>query len=59
MTGEERLPFREGWRPPTNVTNGFAIAEDVLLLALATPEKSVYFGEAPPNNGDTTHDIPT
>jgi len=56
---EERLPFLEGWRPPANVTNGFFIAEDVMLLALATPEKSVFFNEAPPKNADTTHDIPT
>lgn len=58
MIEEERLRFKEGWRPPTNVTDGFVIAENVLLLALATPEKSTFLNEAPPSNGDTTRDIP-
>ncbi len=56
---EERLPFREGWRTPTAQINGFIMADAVLQEALATPEKSVYFNEAPPSNTDTTYDIPT
>ena len=56
---QERLPFLEGWRPPTQVTNGFAMAEDVMLLALATPEKSLYFNEIPPaGSNSTTYDVP-
>jgi hypothetical protein len=36
---EERLPFKEGWRPPKTQISGFSIAGDVLQLALHTPEK--------------------
>lgn len=54
MIEQERLPFLEGWRPPTAVINGFGFAQAVLALALATPEKTLFFGEEPP---PTTHDV--
>ncbi|KAK3904913.1 Peroxidase, family 2-domain-containing protein [Staphylotrichum tortipilum] len=36
---QERLPFNEGWRPPTTQISGFSMASDVLEIALVTPEK--------------------
>ncbi|VBB75842.1 Putative aromatic peroxygenase involved in aflatoxin biosynthesis orthologous to A. nidulans stcC, member of the aflatoxin cluster [Podospora comata] len=36
---QERLPYKEGWRPPTNELSGFSLASEVLELALITPEK--------------------
>ncbi|KAH7136182.1 Peroxidase, family 2-domain-containing protein [Dendryphion nanum] len=55
---QERLPFREGWRPPTEQVTGFLMADFVLREALATPEKTLWFGEKPKDH-HTTHDIPT
>jgi len=57
-TEEERLPFLEGWRPPTEQVTGFLMADFVLREALATPEKASWFGETPRDNF-TTHDVPT
>ncbi|OCL07966.1 Cloroperoxidase [Glonium stellatum] len=37
---QERLPYKEGWQPPKNQINGFVVAQTVLQLALATPEKT-------------------
>lgn len=42
---QERLPFKEGWRTPKTQISGFSLASDVLQLALATPEKTVDFGD--------------
>ncbi|CAO2657242.1 Nn.00g033680.m01.CDS01 [Neocucurbitaria sp. VM-36] len=36
---EERLPYEEGWRLVNHI-DGFSIAQDVLQLALLTPEKA-------------------
>jgi hypothetical protein len=36
---EQRLPFNEGWRPPSTEISGFSLAGDVLQLALNTDEK--------------------
>jgi hypothetical protein len=36
---QERLPFREGWRP-VNRLDGFALALNILQLAMFTPEKA-------------------
>jgi hypothetical protein len=36
-TEEERLPAKEGWRP-NNILGAFALAGNVLQLALNTPE---------------------
>jgi len=36
-TEQERLPWNEGWRP-TNILGGFPLAENILQLALNTPE---------------------
>ncbi|CAI6331161.1 unnamed protein product [Periconia digitata] len=55
---QERLPFLEGWRPPTEQVTGFLMADFVLREALATPEKTSWFGETPQDNA-TTHDVPT
>lgn len=40
VTREERMPFKEGWRP-TNRIDGLVIAQGVVVLALNTPEKVV------------------
>ena len=37
---EERLPYKEGWRPTENPITPITLAADILLLALATPEKT-------------------
>ncbi|KAI9788917.1 MAG: hypothetical protein M1816_006482 [Peltula sp. TS41687] len=55
---QERLPFREGWRTPKERVTGFLMADYVLREALATPEKTLWFGETPTDD-QTTHDIPT
>lgn len=55
---EERLPFREGWRPPTTQVNGLAITQGVLEVALATPEKSLWCGWGGKPANQTTFDIP-
>ena len=34
---QERLPVEEGWETPPEVIDGFALAKDILQLALATP----------------------
>ncbi|KAF2192739.1 Cloroperoxidase [Zopfia rhizophila CBS 207.26] len=36
---QERLPYKEGWRTPPVVIEGFTLAKDILQLALSTPEK--------------------
>ncbi|KAF2741403.1 Cloroperoxidase [Polyplosphaeria fusca] len=36
---QERLPFWEGWRTPSQQISGMSIAQDILQLALATGEK--------------------
>jgi hypothetical protein len=36
---EERMPWKEGWRP-TNRIDSLSTAKNVLQLALLTPEKS-------------------
>ncbi|KAF2488936.1 Cloroperoxidase [Lophium mytilinum] len=38
---EERLPFKEGWRPPKAQINGASLANTILQLALATPAQNV------------------
>ncbi|KAJ4288628.1 hypothetical protein N0V90_011865 [Kalmusia sp. IMI 367209] len=43
---EERLPFHQGWKRPKEQMNGLVLADNVLRLALATPEKTSYFGES-------------
>ncbi|KAF2254974.1 Cloroperoxidase [Trematosphaeria pertusa] len=35
---QERLPYKEGWRP-VNLINGFSLAADILQLSLNTPEE--------------------
>ncbi|KAH7115117.1 Chloroperoxidase [Dendryphion nanum] len=42
---QERLPYREGWRPTTTPVTPITLAADILLLALATPEKIGADGE--------------
>lgn len=37
-TEQERLPYKEGWRPPKTEISGFSMASDVLELSLRTPE---------------------
>jgi len=34
------MPFNEGWRP-INLVDGLSIAQNVLLLALSTPEEKL------------------
>lgn len=36
---EERLPYKEGWRPTQQPVSGLSLAVDVLKLAMETPEK--------------------
>ncbi|KAH7406144.1 Chloroperoxidase [Phaeosphaeria sp. MPI-PUGE-AT-0046c] len=36
---QERMPWKEGWRPSINSIDGFSIAQTILQLALHTPEK--------------------
>ncbi|KAF2802917.1 Cloroperoxidase [Mytilinidion resinicola] len=38
---EERLPYKEGWRPPKAQINGASLASTILQLALATPAQNV------------------
>jgi hypothetical protein len=39
VSGEERLPFREGWRPVNHI-DGFSVAQAVLQISMLTPEAS-------------------
>jgi hypothetical protein len=39
VSGEERLPVKEGWKP-VNRIDGFSIAQAVLQISLHTPEKA-------------------
>jgi len=57
-TEQERLPYKEGWRPPKEQVTGFVMAQEVMELALATPEKTVWWGEGKPPGKQTTYDIP-
>lgn len=38
MTGEEILPYKEGWRPPTKQTNLLTLGGMVLELSIAKKE---------------------
>lgn len=38
VLAQERLPYKEGWRP-VNLINGFSLAADILQLSLNTPEE--------------------
>lgn len=37
---EERLPYKEGWRPTPDAVSGLSLLIDVLNLAMLTPEKA-------------------
>jgi hypothetical protein len=50
---EERLPYKEGWRPPTQQINALTLASTVLQLALATPEKTFPYSVPGFNTTDT------
>jgi hypothetical protein len=39
VSGEERLPYREGWKP-VNLIDGFSIAQAVLQISMDTPEEA-------------------
>jgi hypothetical protein len=39
VSGEERLPVKEGWMP-VNRIDGFSIAQAVLQISQLTPEKA-------------------
>lgn len=43
---QERLPYKEGWRP-VNQIDGVSIAQDVLQLSMLTPEKAQGVDEKP------------
>lgn len=45
---QERLPFKEGWRTPPKILEAFALAGDILTIALLTPGDNL----APANSGE-------